>query len=212
MALKKFNAGDFESWERFYRANFFNSAGGFKSLNLIGTRSSTGITNLGLFFSVIHVGANPPFLGVLFRPHTVARHTLENILDTGFFTVNAVQLDMLPQAHQASAKYDKDESEFTAVGLREFYSSDFPVPYVEESRIKLGCRFVEKHEIKANATLLLVGKIEECWVDSEALLEDGFIDHSKVNGITVNGLDTYYTAMLEKRYKYARPGQNVEEK
>jgi len=167
---------------------------------------------LGLFFSVIHVGANPPYLGVLFRPHTVPRHTLENILATKSFTVNAVSDKILEQAHQSSAKYSDGQSEFKEVGLKEFYSASVKAPYVEESHIKVGCSFVERHDIKVNETIFIVGKIEECWLSSDYILPDGFIDQAKANTMLVNGLDTYYSAQMEKRLGYARPGEKVEEK
>ena len=48
-------------FEKLYRTNLFNSLSGFKSANLIGTISKEGKTNLAIFSSVIHVGANPPF-------------------------------------------------------------------------------------------------------------------------------------------------------
>lgn len=62
-------------YEKNYRANLINSVSGFKSANLIGTVSSKGNTNLAIFSSVIHVGANPPLIGLLMRPVSVPRHT-----------------------------------------------------------------------------------------------------------------------------------------
>jgi hypothetical protein len=49
--------------EKLYRVKLINSLSGFKSANLIGTINKKGITNLALFSSVIHVGANPRFNG-----------------------------------------------------------------------------------------------------------------------------------------------------
>lgn len=65
------------------RAALINSLSGFKSLNLIGSISSSKITNLAIFNSVFHLGANPPLMGFIIRPDSVDRHTLQNILDTG---------------------------------------------------------------------------------------------------------------------------------
>ncbi len=208
MELKYFNEADFEKWERHFRANFFNSIGGFKSLNLIGTKSETGVSNLGLFFSVSHIGANPPLVGVIFRPEgEVPRHTLENIRATKFFTVNSVRQRFYEKAHQASAKFEAGVSEFEALGFRESYSQKFSAPYVEGTRIAMGLQFVEEQLIKANQTILVIGKVVETWVDGDALLEDGFIDHSAVDNVAVNGLDTYYSAKMLKRLEYARPDE-----
>lgn len=205
MILRYFNSGDFQSWERNYRRNFFNSLGGYKSLNLLGTRSEKGKTNLGLFFSVMHVGSNPPLVGIVFRPPTIPRHTLDNIYDTGYFTINAVHESFLEEAHQASAKYEEGVSEFHELGLREAYNGNFIAPYVERSRIKMGLRFVEKHDILANGGVFVVGEVVECWVDGDALCKDGFIDHSEMDSLSVNGLDTYYRPEKFRKIPYARP-------
>ncbi len=68
-----------------YRVFFVNALSGFKAAHLVGTTSATeeGQDNLALFSSVVHIGANPPLLGMISRPHTVPRHTLENIQATG---------------------------------------------------------------------------------------------------------------------------------
>ena len=42
------------------RIALINSLSGFKSLNLIGTINNQGQTNLAIFNSVVHIGANPP--------------------------------------------------------------------------------------------------------------------------------------------------------
>lgn len=70
---------DIESMDKRYRTNFVNSLPGFKSANLIGTISHSGIPNLAIFSSVIHVGASPALMGMLFRPVSVPRHTYQNI-------------------------------------------------------------------------------------------------------------------------------------
>ena len=50
------------------RAAFINSLGGFKSLVLIGTQSKNGQSNLAVFSSLFHLGANPPLFGIIVRP------------------------------------------------------------------------------------------------------------------------------------------------
>lgn len=72
------------------RAHFINSLSGFKSANLIGSQDHQGHTNLSIVSSVFHLGANPALVGMIIRPHSVPRHTFENILQTGFYTINQV--------------------------------------------------------------------------------------------------------------------------
>lgn len=209
MADLHFSESDFTDWERFYRANFFNSIGGFKSLNLIGTKGKVGTENLALFFSVVHLGANPPLLGLVFRPHTVPRHTLENIRENKNFTVNSVHKTIYKQAHQCSASYAQDVSEFIEVGLTPFYSENCIAPFVKESHVKIACSFVEEHLITANKTIFMVGKIEEVFVNDILLQEDGLIELSKEEGIAVNALDTYYQTTLVDRLTYASPNKKL---
>jgi flavin reductase (DIM6/NTAB) family NADH-FMN oxidoreductase RutF len=47
------------------RVNLVNSLGGFKSICLIGTKSNTGHTNLAIFSSIFHIGANPALIAII---------------------------------------------------------------------------------------------------------------------------------------------------
>ncbi len=197
--------------ERRKRANLMNHLSGFKSANLIGTIGSGSIPNLAVFNSVVHIGGNPPYLGFILRPATVARHTYENIKATGFYTINHIHTGIYEQAHQTSAKYDEQTSEFEAVGLTPEFSRDFMVPYVAESHIKLGLRYEEEHLIQANNTILVVGKVEEVLLPEGSIAEDGYINLSEQDTITISGLDGYHKTERLARLAYARPGQQVEE-
>ena len=67
------------------RAHLINSVGGFKSVCLIGTIDNAGQTNLAIFSSFFHIGANPPLIGMIFRPSPPERDTMRNIIETGFY-------------------------------------------------------------------------------------------------------------------------------
>ncbi len=196
---------DILKFEKFYRVNFINSLAGFKSANLIGTISKDEKTNLAIFSSIIHVGANPPAIGFLMRPISVERHTYVNIKETKYFTINHINSDILKKAHQTSARYPKDVSEFDACGFTPEYSDSIKAPYVKESLIKIGCRYVEEHEIKFNGTIFIVGEILEVILPDSIIGEDGFVDIEKVNTITISGLDTYHETKRIARLSYAKP-------
>lgn len=210
--MHHFTTQDFQSWERRYRAYFFNSAGGFKSANLLGSYNAEGVANLALFFSVIHVGSNPPLLGLLFRPHTVPRHTLENLLQQGHFSVNAVTEAIYRKAHATSASYEAGVCEFTQCGLHSLSGKSVPVPYVQESPLRLGCTFAERHDIKANGTILIVARIEEVQVSEKLLGADGFLELANENTVAINNLDAYYKPEPLERLEYARPYEAVKSK
>ena len=86
--LKKVSYDEIMNMEKQERVHFANSLGGFKSVGLIGTQNNKNQTNLAIVDSILHIGSNPPLFGIVFRPGVVERHTLENILETGFYTIN----------------------------------------------------------------------------------------------------------------------------
>lgn len=206
-----FKSKDFKDWDRRFRANFFNSIGGFKSINLLATQSEEGLFNVAPFFSVQHVGANPPLMSLIFRPHSVERHSLENLRAQGFATVNAVHKDIVDAAHQAAASYPREISEFEATNL-EAEDLGFAVPYVKQARLKFGIKYEEEHTISLNDTILLIASIHEVYLEESCMLEDGLIDHSLIDTLSVNGLDSYYLPQAFKRFEYAQPDKPLAEK
>lgn len=192
-----------------YRRDLINCLSGYKSLNLIGTKSQAGISNLAPFSQVFHIGATPPLVGILFRPHTVERHTLQNILATGFFTLNHVSEAFYKQAHQTAARFEG--SEFEGTGLEEEYLGDFFAPFVKLSKVKLACRLVEQQTLAINGTVLVIGSIEHIWVDEIGLRADGSLDLNALGTVTVSGLDEYHVGKKLARLSYPKVGKPVQE-
>jgi len=188
--------------ERYYRIHLINAVSGIKSINLIGTTNADGQTNLAIFNSVMHIGANPPLLSIIVRPHSVERHTYENIKATGYFTVNAVNKKLVERAHQTSGKYAKGVSEFIMCNIKPSFSSLHPAPYVQESPIQLGLKIEEEHHIKSNQTILVIGRIIEMNLLKDGIKKDGHLDLKKFNLMSCNGLDTYCTPGTFKQLPY----------
>lgn len=205
--LKRYTTSDFDEFPKEFRRNFMNCLSGFKSLCLCGTMNKEGLPNLSLISSVIHVGANPPLMGMLMRPETVQRDTIENIRKSGVFTLNHVNPKILEAAHQASARYPTGVSEFEETNLTPLLYDKFSAPFVQESVLRIGLHFQERHTILANATTLYVGKVVMIEVDEEVIRKDGFIDLEGLGSLTASGLDSYHSTNQIKRLSYARPGQ-----
>jgi hypothetical protein len=93
MQQRYFSLVDLMALEQRYRAAFVNSLSGFKSVCLIGTKNPSQQTNLAIFNSLVHIGANPPYIGFISRPDSVDRHTLSNIKETGLYTINHIRED-----------------------------------------------------------------------------------------------------------------------
>lgn len=207
--MQHLNLDDIMQLERRKRANLINHLSGYKSANLIGTKSKDGQLNVAIFNSVMHIGANPPYFGFILRPISVARHTYQYINETGYYTINHIHKSFYKAAHQTSAKYDSAISEFEAVGITPIFRDNFHAPYVAESTIQLGLELKEIHKIECNDTLLIVGKVIEAWLPDDCVDENGNIDLSKQGTVAIGGLDTYYETKKLDRLEYARLQKNL---
>jgi flavin reductase (DIM6/NTAB) family NADH-FMN oxidoreductase RutF len=190
---------------KIFRLNFVNNIPGYKSANLIGTKSKTGVSNLAVFSSVIHLGSNPPLLGFIMRPAVVPRDTYQNLTDTGKFTINHIHEDFVDKAHYTSAKFENGVSEFQAVKLTEEYLGGFYAPFVRESKIKIAMNFVEKCQVKANNTLLIIAEIQSVFLPENALKKNGEVDLREVNDVCISGLHNYHKVQQLAAFDYVRP-------
>lgn len=201
--MRNYSKEDIQALEKYHRINLINTISGLKSVNLIGTQGTT-VSNLAVFNSVVHIGANPPALGFIMRPLAVERHTYHNIKKQGFFTINQVHKEIYKQAHQTSAKYPADVSEFNACNFTEEWIDDFRAPFVKESHIKIGLTFVEEQLIEFNKTILIIGQIEKIILPDHGVLENGSVDHDALETITISGLYNYYNADAAASLPYAK--------
>ncbi|WP_298895419.1 flavin reductase family protein [uncultured Psychroserpens sp.] len=194
-----------DNFHHIYRINLINSCSGYKSANLLGSSSANGIENVAVFSSVTHIGSNPPMLGFFLRPTTVMRNTYENLKASGYYTINHIHESILEDAHHTSAKYDVDISEFDKTSLISEYKNEFQAPFVKNAPIQLAMQYVEEYEIKANDTILVIGKIVGLYINDNILEDDGFINLSKAKVAAINGLDGYAVPELKTRFGYQRP-------
>lgn len=192
--------------EKQYRISLINSLVGYKSLNLLGTISKEGITNLCIISSAFHLGANPPLLGLVIRPERAHNDTLTNIKSTGQYTLNNVLPEWYMQAHQTSASYAAGISEFDTCGFQKLYADGFKAPFVKQSNIRIGLELREIIDVELNGTTILIGEIVQILADDAMITEDGTVDHIKAKTMTVAGLDTYFLPQPIGRLAYAKPG------
>jgi len=203
--MKHFASEDLSKLDPRRRANLINSVSGYKSANLIGTVSDSGISNLAIFSSVVHIGANPPLIGFILRPAgEVSRDTYENIKQNGVYTINHIHLDFVERAHFTSAKFDRDVSEFEKCKLTEEFIEGFAAPFVKESSIKTGMRLADEIFLKLNNTILIIGEILHLMLPENTMQDDGSIDLNAVADVCISGLDTYHKVEKIKTFPYAK--------
>ena len=193
--------------ERHYKLNLINSISGIKPANLVGTVSKNGQENVAIFSSVVHIGSNPPQLGIIFRPQEeIPRDTYRNIMETGFYTVNHVTTSIIEKAHYTSAKLKPEESEFDRMKLNSEKIADFQAPFVGESVIKMGLKYVESVFL-TNGCIFVIGTVELLVVPDEAVNELGQIDLEISESAGVSGLNTYYKLVKKDSFPYVRSNE-----
>lgn len=188
-----------------YRAALINAVTGFKPANLVGTADAQRQSNVAIMSSVVHLGSRPPLLGLVIRPDPVDRHTLDNILETGFYTINHVGEHFIEAAHQTAARYPREVSEFDATGLAAHWHDGFPAPFVGEATIRMGMRLREHQELAINGTHFVIGEIVLLEVPDDCVDAEGRLNLVRAGTVALSGLDTYHTARPLKVMAYARP-------
>ena len=197
---------ELDIYHRTKRLNLVNSITGIKPANLVGTISSDGVTNLAVFSSVVHLGSHPALIGFIVRPAgEVKRHTYENIIATGVYTINQIRPSFTDRAHLTSARFPVEVSEFEACGFLEDYIDGFAAPFVAESKVKFGLRVKKEIFIDLNNTIMVIGEVENIIVPQDVLLTDGQLDLEELDAAGISGLNTYYALEKKANYPYAKP-------
>lgn len=203
--MKIFTAADLATQDKRFRTTLINSLSGFKSAQLVGSISPEGKANLAIFNSIFHVGANPPYLGMVVRPDGPEHDTLNNIQQSEVYTLSNIQEAYYQKAHQTSARYPSGQSEFEACGLSPEYVEGFAAPFVKEASIKIGLKLKEILPVSSNGTSIVIGEIVHIQLADDCLSADGYVDLEAAGSITVAGLDSYHRTEKIGRLAYAKP-------
>ena len=206
----QFDNTDIETMDKAFRAMFINSLSGFKSANLLGTRSASGDSNLSVVSSAVHLGAHPPLMGVVFRPDVSPRHSLDNIRETGVFTLNHINESIMARAHQTAARYPRDTSEFDACGLTIEQDKDFHAPAVKEAAISMGLELREEHPLTINGTHFVIAEIVWVRMQKDWIAADGYVDIEAAGTLAISGLDGYHRTQSIHRMAYPKPDKTPE--
>jgi flavin reductase (DIM6/NTAB) family NADH-FMN oxidoreductase RutF len=202
--MKHISRDEISQMGKIERLNLINSCTGYKSANLLATKSVDDKSNVAIFSSITHLGSNPALIGFIMRPTTVPRDTYKNIRDTGYFTVNHITSDMIADAHHTSANYELGVSEFDKTMLEEEYKKDIKIPFVKGSPVQLYCKYVNEYYIKENDTIHIIASIENLFFNEDLAHKDGWLQIDRGNVVALNGLDGYCLPKLIDRFQYAR--------
>ncbi len=203
----QFNSKQLKNLDSTYKKNLINCLSGCKPAHLVGTIDQSGHSNLAIFTNILHMGATPPYIGILCRPVGKDSHTYKNIIKTGIFTLNHVHSGLVERAHYTSARFPEDVSEFGACKLTEEFKHGFKAPFVRESNIQIGLKLVQEHTFDLNGTILLIGSVELLSLPDQLLQSDGNLDFEASENICAGGLETYYKVHHVKKLPYAKVDQ-----
>ncbi len=189
-----------------YRANLINSLPGYKPAVLVGTADQARATNGAIISSAFHLGSQPPLIGMIIRPDSAEgpHHTLRNLLDTGCYTLNSVDEQLIPRAHQTSARFAREQSEFDHCGIDAQWRENFNAPFVQDAAIQIGCELRQHQYLDINRTHLIIGEIVTLEIEDRAIREDGSVDLVALGMACVTGLDSYHTVKEGVRLAYAK--------
>jgi len=203
--MKNFTKEEINEMDKIRRLNLINSCTGYKSANLIVTKSLSGIPNVAVFSSVTHIGSNPPMISFITRPLSVKRDTYNNLKENEYFTINHITESMIEDAHHTSASYNENISEFDKTNLIPEYKDNIEVPFVKGSPVQLYCKYINEYHIVENDTIHIIASIENLFFEEKLLHKDNWLQLDRAKIVTINGLDGYALPLLKDRFAYARP-------
>ena len=197
---------DLERWPSRKRARTVNSLSGFKSATLVGSADLQGVHNLSVVSSVVHLGSSPAQMGMVLRPPGDEAHTYKNLMATGQCTFNHIGVAWVAQAHQCSARYPAEVSEFEAVGLTPCgVEGTWKAPAVSEARVRMGLTLAEDM-VLPNRCHFMVLDVQWVEVDGRAVAEDGYVDLGRAGTTAISGLDGYHdTTHMGRCLLYTSP-------
>lgn len=197
---------EIKALDRIKRLNLINSLSGYKTIALIGTRGKDGQENVAIFSSIVHLGSDPAMIGFVLRPQSpeLTFHTYQHILDTSEYTLNLIPQYMAEQAHYTAAKFPSNVSEFDQCGFTPVYYGDCKAPFVKESPVSMGLRFLRQLPIEENGTSLIIGAIHLVQFDENGWDEEGHLLLDKLGVGALSGLNTYYKTQKTETYPYPR--------
>jgi flavin reductase (DIM6/NTAB) family NADH-FMN oxidoreductase RutF len=146
----------------------------------VSTVSRSGVENLAPFSFFTGVGAKPP--SILFCPSNrrdgTPKDSLQNILDTGEFVINAVPFRMAEAMNLSSAELPSEESEFELAGIETAASSIVKPPRVQASPVSLECRLMHHLALSPGpgGANIVVGQIVHLHLDDAVLDNAGWAD------------------------------------
>lgn len=170
-----------------------------------GTRSRAGHNNLAPFSFYNCFSSKPPMLGFSATPRPDGRKkdTLQNVEDSGCFTLSCVSLKLMQAMSKSAATLEPGDDEFVYAGLTAAEAQHIAAPYVAEAMVVFECTL---HDILRfgsgpGSGNLILGQIRHVHVD-DRIYKDGRIDFGTLDPVGRLAGDWYAT--IHDRFEMKR--------
>lgn len=188
--------------DKIEKLNLINSSTGYKPTYFIATKSIEGNINIALFNNLTVLSHSPSLIGFIIHPSDAAPDSYQNIMETGYFTINHITADMITDTHTTLFVDDSDERD-TLEDYKTFleieYKEEVNFPFVKRSPVQLYCKFVNEYIIKENKIIHIIASIEHIFFDQTLEHKEGWIQLDKGNMVSTNGIDSYFLSQLINR-------------
>lgn len=170
-----------------------------------GTRSREGVNNLAPFSFYNCFSSNPPIVGFSALPRADGRKkdTLQNVEDTGCFTLNCASLGLVKEMSRSSATLEPEEDEFAYAGLTAVDARHVNAPCVAQAQVVFECTL---HDIirfgsGPGSGNLILGEIKYLQI-ADALYQNGRIDFAALD--PVGRLAGNWYSTIHERFELER--------
>lgn len=170
-----------------------------------GTRSRNGVNNLAPFSFYNCFSSNPPIVGFSVMPRADGRKkdTLQNIEDSGCFTLNCVSHRFMKEMSRSAALLEPGNDEFAYAGLEAAEATHVAAPYVKEALLAYECTLHDIVRLGSGpgSGNLILGQVRYVHVRDE-LYRDGRIDFETLDPVGRLAGDWYST--IRDRFEMER--------
>jgi flavin reductase (DIM6/NTAB) family NADH-FMN oxidoreductase RutF len=152
----------------------------------VGTRSQDGTNNLAPFSFYNAFSSTPPIVGFSTSPRLDGRKkdSLQNVLDTGCFTLSAVSHRLVQQMSKSAALLEPEEDEFAYAGLEPAKAEKVNAPYVKDAQLVFECtlnQVISFGDVEGAGNLVL-GQIINIRIDDD-IYDNGYVDFEKLDPV-----------------------------
>ena len=189
MWKESFTALALDGLQRRERTGLINAISGIRTV-FLAISGTQGNWNAGVFTNVIHVGANPACMSILFRPDNGNRHSYTNYKTSKRITLVSLPEEEMQRLHDCSASYDEGVFEWEHLGGRceNIDGWTHPIPTAALWAVEL--EFDESFKLK-NDCIYTVGRVQHVGLGNALYREDRTL-HFNTPPLLALGLQHYF--------------------